>query len=70
MAAKLTRMTHKISIQLHPVAKSWTICSSRSRRPVRKLLDSPPYTLFLCCPAYIEISQWADPPHKEFNVRS
>jgi hypothetical protein len=43
MAAKLTRLTHKIAIQLHLVAESCTICSSRSRRLVRKLLDTPPY---------------------------
>jgi hypothetical protein len=43
MAAKLTRMTHKIAIQLHLVADSCTICSSRSRWPVRKLLDTPSY---------------------------
>jgi hypothetical protein len=43
MAAKLTRLTHKIAIQLHPVAESCTICRSRSRRPVRKLLDTPSY---------------------------
>jgi len=30
-------------IQLHLVAESRTICSSRSRRPVRKLLDTPSY---------------------------
>jgi hypothetical protein len=41
MAAKLTRLTHKIAIQLHLVAESSTICSSRSRRPVRKLLVTP-----------------------------
>jgi len=41
MAAKLTRLTHKIAIQLHLVAESWPICSSRCRRPVRKLLDTP-----------------------------
>jgi hypothetical protein len=41
MAAKLTRLTHKIAIQLHLVAKSCTICSFRSRRPVRKLSDTP-----------------------------
>jgi hypothetical protein len=35
MAAKLTRLTHKIAIELHLVAESWTICSSYSRRPVR-----------------------------------
>jgi hypothetical protein len=27
------------------VAKSCTICSSRSRRPVRKLLDTPSYVI-------------------------
>jgi hypothetical protein len=43
MAAKLTRLTHKIATQLHLVAESCTICSSRSRRPVRKLLDNPSY---------------------------
>jgi hypothetical protein len=35
MAAKLTRLTHKIAIQLHLVAESCTICSSGSGRPVR-----------------------------------
>jgi hypothetical protein len=30
MAAKLTRLTHKIEIQLHLVAESCTICSCRS----------------------------------------
>jgi len=35
MAAKLTVLTHKISIKLYLVAESFTICSSRSRRPVR-----------------------------------
>jgi hypothetical protein len=44
MAAKLTRLTHKIAIQLHSVAESCTIGSSRSRRPVRKLLYTPSYT--------------------------
>jgi hypothetical protein len=33
------RLTRRIVIQLHLVAESCTICSSRSRRPVRKLLD-------------------------------
>jgi len=41
MAEKLTRLTHKIAIQLHLVKESCIICSSRSRRPVRKLLDAP-----------------------------
>jgi hypothetical protein len=40
MAAKLTRLTHKIAMQLHLVAES---CTSRSRRPVRELLDTPSY---------------------------
>jgi hypothetical protein len=39
-ATKGTILTHNIAIQLHLVAKSCTICSSRSRRPVRKLLDT------------------------------
>jgi hypothetical protein len=37
--AKLTRLTHKIVIQLHLVAKSGTICSSCSRQPIQKLLE-------------------------------
>jgi hypothetical protein len=41
MAARLTRLTHKIAIQLHLVAEVCTIYSSRSRRSVRKLLDTP-----------------------------
>jgi hypothetical protein len=45
MAAKLTRLIHKIAIQLHLVADSCTIFSSRSRRLVRKLLDTPMYSL-------------------------
>jgi len=40
MAAKFTRLTHKIAVQLHLVAESCIICSSRSRRPVRRLLDT------------------------------
>jgi hypothetical protein len=43
MAAKLIRLTHTIAIQLHLVAESCTICSSRSWRPVQKLLDTPSY---------------------------
>jgi hypothetical protein len=44
MAAKLGRVTHKIATQLHLVAESCTLWSSRSRRPVRKLLDTPSYS--------------------------
>jgi len=40
MAAKPTRQTHKIEIQLQLLAKSCTIWIFRSRRPVRKLLDT------------------------------
>jgi hypothetical protein len=47
MAAKLTRLTHKIVIQLYLVAESCTICSSLSRRSVRKLLDTPSYVRFM-----------------------
>jgi hypothetical protein len=43
MAAKLTRLTHKIAVQLHQVAETCTICSSRSRWWVQKLLDTPSY---------------------------
>jgi len=46
MEANLTRLNHKISVQLHLVAESWTICSSRSRRPVRKVLDTPSYEAY------------------------
>jgi hypothetical protein len=44
---KLTRLTHKIAIQLHVVAESCTICSSRSRQPVWKLSDTPSYSIKL-----------------------
>jgi hypothetical protein len=45
MAAKLHRLTHKIAIQLHIEAESSTICSFRSRRPVRELLDTLSYVM-------------------------
>jgi len=45
MAVKLTRLNHKVAIQVHLVAESCTICSSRSRRPARKLLDTPSYNM-------------------------
>jgi hypothetical protein len=38
MAAKLTRLTHRIAIKLHLVAESYTIRSSRFTWPVRKFL--------------------------------
>jgi hypothetical protein len=47
MVAKLTRLIHRIAIQLHLVAESCTICSSHSRQPAsqpaQKLLDTPLY---------------------------
>jgi hypothetical protein len=45
MAAKLARLTHKIAIQPHLVVESCTICSSCSRLSVRKLLDTPSYSV-------------------------
>jgi hypothetical protein len=45
---KLTILTHKTAIQLHLVAEKFTICSSRSRRPVRKLLVTPSYISHQC----------------------
>jgi hypothetical protein len=56
MAAKLTRLTHKIAIQLHLVAESCTICSCRSRLPVGKLLDTPSYTMVT--PLYEKLLQF------------
>jgi hypothetical protein len=44
MAAKLTRLTLKVETQLHLVAECCTICSSRYRQPVRKLLDTAWYS--------------------------
>jgi hypothetical protein len=38
MAAKHSRLTHKIALQLHLMAECSAIYSFRSRRPVRKLL--------------------------------
>jgi len=58
MAAKLTRLTHKIAIQLYIVVESFTICSSRSRRPVRELLDTFPYVLY----GRLNLPPWFDHP--------
>jgi hypothetical protein len=59
MVEKLTRLTHKIALKLHLVAESCTICSSRARRPVRKLLDTPSYIVQSSCseqaPSYLMI---------------
>jgi hypothetical protein len=55
MVTKLTRLAHKIAIQLHVVVESCTICSSHSRWPVWKLMVTPLYMLLkhsLCNFAY------------------
>jgi len=62
MGAKFTRLTHKIAIQLHLVAQSYTISSSRSRRPVRKLLDTPSYTASAFTDCYLAMWQLINPP--------
>jgi hypothetical protein len=64
MAAKLTRLTHKIAIQLHLVAKSRIICIFRSRRPIRKLFDTPSYKCLKtkCSSRYLNLrrtNRWA-----------
>jgi len=53
MVTKLPRMTHKIATQLYLVAERYTICSSRSRRPVRKLFDTHSYVVFRQLPANV-----------------
>jgi len=59
MATKLTRLSHKIAIQLHLVLDSCTICSSRSRRPVRILLHfSVPSYCSQYTPLYKEILEF------------
>jgi len=52
IVTKLTRLTHKIAIQLHLVAESFTVCSSCSRRPVQKHLDGPSYLLTCSFPLW------------------
>jgi len=41
----MCRLTDIIAIQVHLVAESCTICSSRSRQPAWKLLDTPSQVL-------------------------
>jgi len=60
MAAKLTRLAHKIAIQLRLLAESCTVWSSRSRRPVRKRLDTHSYTIRKC--ATFELNASRDAP--------
>jgi hypothetical protein len=56
MVAKLTRLTHNIAIQLHLMADGCAICSFRSRRPVRILLDTPLY-VSRSCEVYFSIME-------------
>jgi hypothetical protein len=69
MAAKLTRLTHKIARQLHLVAGSCTICSSRSRRPVRKLLDTPSYSSTHSLTSALDGSEWPTSRPGRFTPR-
>jgi hypothetical protein len=59
MAAKVTKLTHKIAIKLHLVAQGCTIFSSRAKRPVRKLLDTPshvaPPIIEALCPVFVDL---------------
>jgi hypothetical protein len=59
MAAKPTRLTHKLVIQLHLVAESYTICSSHSTQPIQKLLDT---TSYYYPPIYVYIFIEVFPP--------
>jgi len=65
MAAKLT---YKIAIQLHPVAKDCTICSSRSRRPLRKLLNTLSYfVIFNINMTFIDVTRFSTPGEKNYQ---
>jgi len=64
MVAKLTRLTHKVAMQLHLVVESCSICSSHSRQSVWKLMGTPSYkaphyvafsTLMLLPPSQVHI---------------
>jgi len=66
MAETLTRLTHKIAIQLHLVAESCTIFSSRSKWAVRELLDTPSYISNhsnACCMPRTSHLPWLDHPN-------
>jgi hypothetical protein len=67
MVAKLTRLTNKIAIQLYLVAQSSTICGSRSRRPVRKRLDTPSYFLYEIFNVCV-CACWKVPKQQSFQI--
>jgi hypothetical protein len=58
VAAKLTRLTHKTAIQLHLVAESFTICSSRPPGG-----QSGNFWIYLCLqwPVSVILSVYTDP---------
>jgi hypothetical protein len=58
MATKIAGLTHKIAIHMHLVAETCTLCSSRSRRPVRKLLNTPSYLLQTLQKLTPKIREW------------
>jgi len=57
MAAKLTILTHKIVTHLHPVAESYDTCSSRSRRPVLELFNTPLYIQLRTCDTAVQFTR-------------
>jgi hypothetical protein len=61
MAAKLTRLTHKIAIQLRLVVDNCTICSFRSRWPVREIWIHSRISLL---PQYVFIA-WCLTKHRD-----
>jgi hypothetical protein len=67
MTTKHTRLTHTIAIQLHLMAETCTICSSLSRRPVWKLLDTLSYfrmfAIVLFLHMFVPVLYWA-PRHE------
>jgi hypothetical protein len=69
MAAKLIRLTYKIAIQLHLVAETRSVCSSRSRWPVRILLDTPSYvTDWQQCVLTVSIRALKDGPDLRISI--
>jgi hypothetical protein len=74
MAIKFTRQTDTLAIQLHLVAESCTICSSHSRWPVRKLLDTPSYLMlrggrcYTVCQKCTEYGGWGGDQSLPFST--
>jgi hypothetical protein len=70
MAAKLNRLTHQIAIEMYLVAESCAIYSSRTRRPVGKLLDTPSYVLIFLLNIVNLFRTWKRRQHVLRNVAS